>query len=109
MKTYEYYDYNVYGDSDNSLHLTAYEWEYGTHGELQMNSSKYYTIRFEYPQHREIIEFLLGDLWINHYPLTDYDEWRDLDEVYNAQSPQVIKDFIENLPTYELKKELNNA
>lgn len=104
---YENYDYNVYSDKPNHLYLTAYEWELSPDGDLQMNSANYHTIEFEYPQHQSTIEFLLDDLWLNQHPFTDYDEWRDLEDVYNAQSPQAVKDFIDNLPAYEMKDNNN--
>lgn len=98
----QYYDLNVWGPSDNVLHLTAYEWETAPDGELQMNTERYHTTCFRGLEDLAEIEFLLGDLYINHYPLTDYDEWRDLDEVYNENSPEAIKRFLENLPPYNV-------
>jgi len=95
----EYYDLNVWSDEPSTLSLTAYEWEDCPSGGLQMNSSTWYSRTFT---ERAEIEFLLGDLWLNHYPFTNYDEWRDLSEVYNSNTPPAIKDFIEGLPAYEL-------
>jgi hypothetical protein len=34
--------------------------------------------------------------------LTDYDEWRDLDEIYNEKTPEKIRKFLEGLPMYDV-------
>jgi hypothetical protein len=98
----QYYDLNVWGAGDNILHLTAYEWETAPDGVLQMNTEKYHTAWFRALDNLLEIEFLLGDLYVNHYPLTDYDEWRDLDELYNDKTPPAIKQFLEGLPSYNV-------
>jgi hypothetical protein len=98
----QYYDLNVYGPSDNELSLTAYEWELSSDGDIQMNSSKFHTIAFTYLKDIKEIEFLLGDLAVNHHPFTDYDEWRDLEDVYNIDTPKVIRYWLENLPMYDV-------
>lgn len=98
----EYYDLNVYGPDDNKLSLSAYEWELSPEGDLQMNSSKYYTITFSYPKDLKEIEFLLDDLAINHYPFTDYDEWRDLDQLITDKTPDAVFDFLDSLPMYDV-------
>jgi hypothetical protein len=72
----QYYDLNIWGARDNALYLTAYEWEFCPTGGIQMNSGRYHAKEFT---DRAEIEFLLGDLWLNHYPFTDYDQWRDLE------------------------------
>ena len=102
----EYYDLNVYSDEPNRLYLTAYEWEDCPSGGLQMNSARYYSKLFKYPNDLAEIEFLLGDLWLNHYPLTDFDEWRDLDELYNSNTPPLVREFLDSLPIYELPTNL---
>lgn len=99
------YDLNLWGPDENTLHLTAYEWMLSEDGEIQMNSSKFYSLEFKYPKDIEEIEFLLRDLWVNHYPLTDYDEWRDYDDVYNEKTPRRIKHFLELLPEYEMEQD----
>ncbi len=68
-----------------------------------MNSSAWHSQSFT---EQAEIEFLLSDLWLNRYPLTDYDEWRNLEEVYNSNTPPAIRDFIEGLPAYELPTNL---
>ena len=104
MSNNEAYDYNVYGDSDNTLCLTAYEWERLPDGNLQMNSSMYHTIQFQYPQHLVEIEYLLNDLAINHYPFTDYDTWKSLKFLTRDTAPENIKTFLDNLPSYTMKE-----
>ena len=94
------YDLNVYSDNPNHLYLTAYEWQNCPSGGLQMNSAKYHSKLFTYPNDLAEIEFLLNDLWLNQYPLTDFDEWRDLEELYNNKTPPAIREFLETLPSY---------
>ena len=98
----QYYDLNVYGFDGNKLSLSAYEWELSSTGDIQQNSSKFHTITFTYQKDIKEIEFLLDDLAVNHYPFTDYDEWRDLEDVYNIDTPKVICHWLENLPMYEV-------
>lgn len=98
----QFYDLNVWSNSKSKLTLTAYEWELAPDGEVQMNSAKFHSISFRYPKDLKEIEFLLGDLLLNHYPLTDYDEWRDLEELYNIDTPKVIRYWLEELPMYEV-------
>jgi hypothetical protein len=99
----EFYDLNVWSTDPNELWLTAYEWELTPDGDyVQMNSSKYHSIKFNLPKDVAEIEFLLQDLYLNHYPLTDYDEWRNLEEVYNENAPESIRMFIQSLPQYEV-------
>jgi hypothetical protein len=95
----QYYDLNIWGARDNALYLTAYEWEFCPTGGIQMNSGRYHAKEFT---DRAEIEFLLGDLWLNHYPFTDYDQWRDLEELYNSNTPTTIRQFLEALPPYEV-------
>jgi hypothetical protein len=102
----EYYDLNVWSDAPDGVYLTAYEWEDCPSGGLQMNTEKFHTIRIIGFDRLAEIEFLTQDLWLNSYPLTDFDEWRDLDEVYNDNTPPAIKSFIEGLPAYELPTNL---
>jgi hypothetical protein len=98
-----FYDLNVWSQNPDELCLTAYEWEATPDGkDLQTNTEKFYTIRFAGLENLIEIEFLMGDLWLNSYPLTDHDTWVDLSEVYNENTPQTIRDFLENLPSYTI-------
>lgn len=99
----QFYDLNLYGPSKGELCLTAYEWEATQDGRhLQTNSSVYYTRTFQAPQDIKEIEFLLKDLYLNQYPLTDYDTWIDLDEVLNSDTPETIKLWLNSLPDYRI-------
>jgi hypothetical protein len=98
----KYYDLNVWSQCPNELSLSAYEWELAPDGDLQTNSNKWHTISFIGMNHLPEIEFLMGDLWLNSYPLTDHDEWKDLDELYNSNTPKAIRDFLEALPPYNV-------
>jgi hypothetical protein len=102
MMNAEYYDLNVWSDEPNTLSLTAYEWETAPDGDyVQMNSSVWHSKTFT---ELAEIEFLLGDLYLNHHPFTNYDEWRNLEEVYNENTPESIKIWLEELPAYEVPK-----
>lgn len=101
----EFYDLNIWSRDDNKLCLTAYEWEATPDNrDLQTNTEKYHTIEFSVPENLAEVECLLGDLYINHYPLTDYDTWIDLNEIYHDKTPQAIRDFLDNLPDYLIPK-----
>jgi hypothetical protein len=96
------YDFNVWSREANKLCISAHEWEYSPDGYLQTNSNKYHTIEFTAPQDTYAIEVILGDLYVNQYPLTDYDEWIDYKDIYLPRSPKALRDFIENLPDYPI-------
>jgi len=99
----QFYDLNVYGPSKGELCLTAYEWETTPDGrDLQTNSSVYYTRTFQAPQDIKEIEFLLKDLYLNQYPLTDYDTWVDLEDILNEDTPDTIKLWLNSLPGYNI-------
>jgi hypothetical protein len=101
----KYYDLNVWSSDPKELWLTAYEWELDETGDyVQQNSSKYHSIQFNLLEDIKEIEFLLNDLYVNHYPLTDYDEWRDLDELLNEKTPARVRQFLEDLPAYDVPK-----
>lgn len=100
---YKWYDYNVWSQCPNELCLTAYEWEYDPKWEqLQTNTRKFHTIRFVGLESLAEIEFLTGEMWLNSYPLTDYDTWADYIDLYTDKTPKTIKDFLEGLPAYDV-------
>jgi hypothetical protein len=97
------YDFNIWSQASGELALTAYELSFaGAFGfnNIQTNSSRYHSIRFTAPEDIKEIEYLLDDLYINHYPLTDYDEWVGLDFVTRDKVPARIARFITDLPEY---------
>ena len=98
----QYYDLNVWSSYHNKLTLSAYEWELAPDGEIQMNSNKYYSITFTAPKDMKEIEFLLDDLYLNQYPLTDYDEWFDSEELLTDKTPYAVYDFLDSLPMYDI-------
>jgi hypothetical protein len=99
----QFYDLNVWGPAKGELCLTAYEWEATPDGrDLQTNTKVYYTRTFQAPQDIKEIEFLLKDMYLNQYPLTDYDTWVDLDEVLNEDTPETIKIWLNSLPDYKV-------
>lgn len=99
----QFYDLNLWSQSKGELCLTAYEWMATPDGrDLQTNSSVYYTRTFQAPEDLREIEFLLKDLYLNQYPLTDYDTWVDLDEILNEDTPESIRIWLNSLPGYNI-------
>lgn len=97
------YDFNVWSDEDSKLTLTAYELEFvdGVDpANIQTNTSEYHSITFTAPQDLTEIEYLLEDLYVNKYPLTDYDEWTDLGSLTRDKVPARIGKFLFELPQY---------
>ena len=106
---YKNYDYNLFGDSEASLTLTAYPdvivpedgVEYLTTDYSEANSI---SLKLTFPKDLKAMEYLLDDLYINEYPLTDYDDWLDISEIPN-DCPEVIRQFLESLPINQTKLE----
>ena len=102
------YDLNIWGSDSGILYLTAYEWkvyeENGEVVEIQTNSEKYHTTDFKAPENIKEIEFLLGDLYVNNFPLTDLDEWIAFEDVVKEDCPPAIMDFLNSLPSYEFDR-----
>lgn len=96
-----YYDYNIWSIDRGSLTLTAYEWEYYD-GELYMNTQNYESITFTAPEDIKEIEYLLDDMYLNQYPLTDYDDWVKLDYLTRGNTPDRIQEFLHTLPDYNI-------
>jgi len=97
------YDYNVWSDADGSITLTAYELSFAGWPKaenIQTNSSNYHSITFKAPQDITEIEYLLGDLYVNQYPLTDYDDWVGLGFLTRDKVPARIGRFLIDLPEY---------
>ena len=97
------YDFNVWSQADGNITLTAYELSFvGAYGpsNIQTNSSRYHSITFTAPEDIKEIEYLLDDLYVNHYPLTDYDDWVALDFITRDKAPARIARFIIDLPEY---------
>lgn len=99
------YDYNIHSSDPSSITLTAYRQYYDASDDnwIRTDTSKYLSITFTFPTHTREIEYLLGDLYINQYPLTDYDDWVDNVFLFANDAPPLIKKFMDALPTYEMK------
>jgi hypothetical protein len=112
MNKLENYDFNVYGDSDTTICLTAYplRWIYDeTYDNNRKLDCDYsadtcISLRLEYPQHLREIEHLLKDLYINNYPLTDYDDWLGVSDL-EAEHPTLIQKFLDELPENKLEED----
>lgn len=102
------YDLNLWSNDKGSLFLTAYEWQvYEENGEvleIQTNSKKFHTALYVAPENIKEIEFLLKDLYINQFPLTDYDSWIGYEDVIKDDCPPAIMDFLNSLPDYKPEK-----
>jgi hypothetical protein len=110
MNKLENYDFDLWGDSDTSLTLTAYPLAIaiGEDGSKQMecdySERSAHSLKLRYPKDLATIESLLRDLYINHYPLTDYDDWLSVEELQKQQSP-LIQKFLDLLPENNLERE----
>jgi len=102
------YDLNIWGSDSGILYLTAYEWkvyeENGEVVEIQTNSEKFHTAMYVAPENIKEIEFLLKDLYVNNFPLTDLDEWIAFEDVVTEDCPPAIKEFLNSLPSYEFER-----
>jgi hypothetical protein len=106
------YDFNVWGDSEASLVFVAYplvyqhDPDYDGDAKLTCDYSEAtaHALRLTYPKDLKVMEYLLDDLYINNYPLTDYDDWLDISEIPD-DCPEVIKDFLLALPTNKIEME----
>jgi hypothetical protein len=98
------YDYNIWSNDRSSITLTAYQQYYDASDDnwIRTDTFKYYSITFQFPQDTREIEYLIGDLYINQYPLTDYDDWVDNVFLFANDAPPRIKDFMDSLPNYEM-------
>jgi hypothetical protein len=110
MEKLRNYDFGVWGDTDTSLIFTAYplvigNGPYGT-DRIVCDYSEHssHSLRLTYPANLTEIEHLLGDLWINHYPLTDYDDWLSSIEL-QKQHPTLIQQFLDLLPENKLEED----
>lgn len=106
---YKNYDYNLYGDSEASLTLTAYPDIVEIHDGVEYLTTDYsqancFSLKLTYPKDIKTMEYLLDDLYINHYPLTDYDDWLDISEIPD-DCPEIIKQFLQSLPINQAKLE----
>ena len=98
----QFYDLNIWGSDEGELRLSAYEWTASDGDYIETNYDKFYTLQLNAPKHIKEIEFLLNDLYLNQYPLTDYDAWIGLDEVLNGDTPETIKLWLNSLPDYRI-------
>ena len=96
-----FYDFNVWGSDSNEIRLSAYEWQ-ETNGYTETNYDKFHTLQLNAPKHIAEIEYLLDDLYVNQYPLTDYEAWEGLEFLTSGPVPAKIQEFLDNLPDYEI-------
>lgn len=111
MKPMYAYDYNIWGSDKGEIRLSAYEWQ-ETDGYIETNYDRFHTLQLNAPEDIKEIEYLLDDLYINHYPLTDYDTWQGLEFLTRGTTPAKIQEFLDSLPDYTIpnyNKEEANA
>jgi len=99
------YDYNIWSDEPSSLTLTAYQQYYDSSDDnwIRTDVENYVSITFKFPEDYREIEYLLQDLYVNQYPLTDYDDWVDNPFLFGNDAPERIAQFLDNLPQYKLE------
>lgn len=101
------YDYNVWSDSAGSLTLTAYQQYYDASDGNWIRTNtvdNYQSITYTFPEDLKSIEFLLKDLYVNQYPLTDYDDWVNNPWLFFDDAPDDVWSFLHSLPDYELPR-----
>ena len=110
MNNLENYEFNVWGDSEATLMLIAYPLVYeddpDCDHEIRLTCNykdSTRTLRLTFPKDLKAMEYLLDDLYINQYPLTDYDDWLDITAIPD-DCPDVIKDFLLALPENKLER-----
>lgn len=104
-----FYDFNIWGENTANLMLIASEWMVDETGNLRTNHDNSHTITFRAPLEITEIEYLLDDLYVNQYPLTDYDTWEGLEFLTRGPIPAKIDQFLQSLPDYTIpnfRKEL---
>jgi hypothetical protein len=110
MGKLENYDFNVYGDSDTSLTLTAYPLSTTIRKdgsklvECDYSERSAHSLRLTFPKDLKVIEYIIDDLYLNHFPLTDYDDWLDITE-NKKEYPTLIREFLDLLPENKLEEE----
>lgn len=105
------YDYNIWSQDAGSLTLTAYRQYYDASDDnwIRTDTSKYLSITFKFPEHTREIEYLLQGLYVNNYPLTDYDYWVDNPFLFCNNAPPLIAKFLDELPKYEFETKNEGA
>jgi hypothetical protein len=100
------YDYNIWSDEPSTLTLTAYQQYVDTRDDEynRTDTYNYIHVTFRFPEDVEEIEYLLKDLYINQYPLTDYDDWVDNPFTLGEDAPPKVAQFLESLPDYEMER-----
>ena len=102
------YDFNVYGESETTLLLVAYPLSQTIDKEGVLSPTQNYesesVLRLKFPRDLKAMEYLLDDLYINNYPLTDYDDWLAINAIL-SDCPEVIKQFLLELPTNQIEME----
>lgn len=101
------YDFNVYGQDEAELRLIAYPLGQAMDEDGVLQPTQNYqdeqTLRLKFPRDLKAIEYLLDDLYINNYPLTDYDDWIAINAIPD-DCPEVIKQFLLELPINLIKE-----
>jgi hypothetical protein len=101
----ELYDLNIWSGSAHTLNLTAYTRFRNGFGHTETNTTHFFSISFSSPENIKEIEYLLDDLYLNHFPLTDYDEWVAPYRFFKQDTPESIRKFLYSLPYYDYLKE----
>lgn len=103
------YDYNVYV-YDGMVSLSAYQQEVNQFGHVQTRTDVYHTLKFDFDEsNREEISYLLNsEDWPDDYEYwEEHDEWVSLDDLTMGDTPEAIKNFLDNLPGYVMNNDYN--
>lgn len=97
-----FYDFNIWGSDKGEIRFSAYEWTALEGDYIETNHDKFHTLQLNAPQDIAEIEYLLDDLYLNQYPLTDYDTWEGLEFLTRGPVPAKIDQFLQSLPDYTI-------
>jgi hypothetical protein len=108
--SYKNYDFNLWGDSETSITLVAYPHKRrvapdgNAYIETEYSELQSHKLRLVFPEEIKAIEAMLEDLYINNYPLTDYDDWLDIREI-SPEYPEEVNQFLRYLPENKLEED----
>lgn len=104
------YDFGVYGQDEDTILLTAYKNHIDEDGDYRTNYDNEFislvlTRQADEDKIRHLVDFLSPKYYDEYMTedYTDYDDWLDYEQLTRLDTPYKIRDWVKNLPEYELK------